>query len=81
MPLTQKQFEREREIKPRKIKVMLAGEDKETMFFCPFCRSPIMKHCQRMVMILPEENMGNMPIELKCKNKNCGTIFTFYTLA
>ena len=81
MPPTQKQFERERDIKPRKIKVLLEGEEKETMFFCPFCRNPIMKHCQRVVQIMPEDKICNMPIEVKCKNRNCGTVFSFYTLA
>jgi hypothetical protein len=80
MPLSQKQFEIRQQLVVRKIKVILQNEQVETMFFCPFCRNPILKHCQRVVQIEPDDKIGTMPIEVKCKNKNCGVVFTFYTL-
>lgn len=80
MPLSQRQFEKSANIKTKSIKVILSYEEVETMFFCPFCRNPILKHKQRVCSITPDDKIGSLPIEVKCKNKYCGTVFSFYTL-
>ena len=80
MPPTQKQFESDGGIIPKKLSVFLEGETNDTMFYCIYCRCPVMRHCQRVVMVLPEGNINSMPIEIKCKNKKCGTVYSFYSL-
>jgi hypothetical protein len=54
--------------------------ERTIIYYCPYCRSPILQYQGAFVMEIPGGVPETFPLIVKCKNKECNHKYHFHTL-